>query len=147
MPLRLFTNKANRGVARNFVEGAFKGRGKYYRLVCGDDCEPLETHVAIVQHRGQADMIIPYWTEITGRKAYRHFLSRLYTVLVNLASGYRCATTMVYLSSTVRYYALSYGDYGFGFQAEFLTRLLRENKSYLELPLATATVEEQGRSP
>src|SRR5262245_8256341 len=36
-PVRLFRNKINRGLAYNFVEGAFQGRGHYYRMVPGDN--------------------------------------------------------------------------------------------------------------
>ena len=35
-------NEHARGVATNFVDIAFKARGKYYRLVCGDNIEPLD---------------------------------------------------------------------------------------------------------
>ena len=79
LPIRFFINEINRGVSRNFVEGAFMGKGQYYRLVCSDVIGPLETHLGILRHMGQADIIIPYFTEIRGRKAYRHFISRLYT--------------------------------------------------------------------
>src|SRR5258708_33924668 len=37
VPLTLFTNALNRGVSRNFVEGAFHARGRYYRQVGGGD--------------------------------------------------------------------------------------------------------------
>src|SRR5262245_43516369 len=35
-PVRLFVNDVNYGVARNFFEGAFRARGSFYRMVCGD---------------------------------------------------------------------------------------------------------------
>ncbi len=136
LPIRLFTNKSNQGVSRNFVEGAFQGRGKYYRLVCGDDVEPLESHLALLARRGEADIIVPYYTEIKGRLLYRHLISRLYTFLVNIIS-----------KNSLRYYngCPLYKRYdvlrwhvettGFGYQAEFLTRLLHEGKSYVEVPL------------
>src|SRR5580698_3836437 len=39
----LRTNKVNRGLAQNYLDVAFVGKGKYYRLICGDDAEPKET--------------------------------------------------------------------------------------------------------
>src|ERR1700733_4715383 len=36
----LRANKKNKGLARNYIDGAFIGRGKYYRLICGDNAEP-----------------------------------------------------------------------------------------------------------
>src|SRR6266852_1422696 len=35
--LTLVENPTNRGLAHNFAEAAFLGRGRYYKLVCGDN--------------------------------------------------------------------------------------------------------------
>src|SRR5262249_26430172 len=42
-PVRLFRNEINRGLAFNFVEGAFHARGRYYPAVPGDNVEPAES--------------------------------------------------------------------------------------------------------
>src|SRR5438876_1060626 len=42
-PILLRKNRVNRGLAQNYIDGAFLGRGKYYRLVCGDDAEPKDS--------------------------------------------------------------------------------------------------------
>jgi len=138
IPLRLYANRVNRGVARNFVEAAFRARGKYFRLVCGDDVEPIETHLALAGKIGEADIIVPYFTEIGGRKFHRHVISRLYTSLVNSVSGYRLHYyngCPIYRRADVLRYHIE--ATGFGYQAEFLTRLLREGKSYVEVPLVS----------
>ena len=64
VPLRLVVNEHNRGLAQNYIEGAFLGRGKYYRLVCGDNVEDagqLRTVFSqVTNYHGfgfQADMI------------------------------------------------------------------------------------------
>jgi hypothetical protein len=85
---------------------------------------------------GQADMIVPYFTAIKGRSIYRHSISRLYTWLVNLASGYRlhyyngCPIYTRY--DVIRFHVETTG---FGYQAEFLTRLIDEGRSLIEVPL------------
>ncbi len=145
LPLRLFTTDVNQGVARNFVEGAFQGCGKYYRLVCGDDVEPLESHLAILERRGDADILVPYYTTIYGRKTWRHLISRLYTVLVNVASN----NSLRYYNGCplyIRYDVLRWHveATGFGYQAEFLTRLLHEGKSYVEVPLVARDRDGSG---
>src|SRR4051812_32979680 len=38
----LRANRFNKGLAQNYIDGAFLGRGKYYRLVCGDHSELKE---------------------------------------------------------------------------------------------------------
>src|SRR5262249_11427009 len=89
LPIRLKVNEVNKGLAHNFTDGAFLGRGKYYRLVCGDNVEPKETFVRLLKHLGQADMIIPYHTHCEGKAFSRRILSKAYTRLVNTISGYR----------------------------------------------------------
>jgi glycosyltransferase involved in cell wall biosynthesis len=145
LPLRLFLNRINRGVSRNFFEGAFHAKGRYYRLVCGDDIEPIESHLKMLQSLGQADIIIPHFTEIGGRKLHRHLISGLYTFLVNHASGNRlryyngCPIYRRY--DVIRFHVETTG---FGYQAEFLTRLLHEAKTYLEVPLVSIDREGSG---
>lgn len=145
VPVRLFRNSKNRGVSRNFVEGAFQGNGAYYRLICGDDIEPAETHLAVVRRRGAADIIVPYFTRIEGRPLHRHLISRTYTTLVNLASGYRLryynGCPLYRRTDVVRFHVEATG---FGYQAEFLTRLLHEGRSYVELPVVSMDREGSG---
>jgi glycosyltransferase involved in cell wall biosynthesis len=137
--LRLFVNDVNRGVARNFVEGAFHARSTYYRLVCGDDAEPVETLRAILSRAGEADIVIPYHTQVIGRALHRRLLSRLYTVLVNMASGrklhYYNGLPLFRRRDVTRFHVEATGS---GYQAEFLLRLLQENKSYIEIPLVAS---------
>ena len=64
-PVRLFRNKFNRGLAFNFVEAAFQGRGTYYRAVPGDNVEPAESIEQIIRARGTADVIVPHFVEIS----------------------------------------------------------------------------------
>jgi glycosyltransferase involved in cell wall biosynthesis len=137
-PVQLVTCAANQGVSRNFVEGAFRGRGRHYRLVCGDDIEPIESHLALARRIGEADMIIPYFTRIEGRPFYRHAISWLFTRLVNLASGY----SLHYYNGCPIYRRFDIIRYhvettGFGYQAEMLTRLLHEGRTFIEVPLVS----------
>src|SRR5262249_37595009 len=39
-------NGLNVGWAQNFIDGAFIGKGRYYRAVCGDASEPKSTMVS-----------------------------------------------------------------------------------------------------
>jgi glycosyltransferase involved in cell wall biosynthesis len=145
IPVRLFVNAVNRGVARNFFEGAFRARGRYYRLVCGDDIEPLESHERLLRHLGEADIIVPYFTTIKGRPVHRHLISRLYTWLVNRASGYGLryfnGCPIYRRFDVIRFHVETTG---FGYQAEFLTRLIHEERSLIEVPLESIDREGSG---
>jgi glycosyltransferase involved in cell wall biosynthesis len=135
-PVRLFCNKKNRGLAYNFVEGAFQGRGHYYRVVPGDNVEPAETIEQIIRARGTAEIIVPHFVEIRNRPFLRAVMSRLYTWLVNLASGYRLRYyngNPLYLRFHVMRFHVECS--GFGYQAEFLTRLIYQGATIKVLPV------------
>jgi len=140
--LRLFANEANRGVARNFIEGAFQGVGAYYRVVCGDDVEPIETLQKILENMGKADIIIPYHTQVIGRPLFRRLISRFYTILVNIVSGRRLhyynGLPLFRRRDVTRFHVEATG---LGYQAEFLLRLLQEGRSYIEIPLVASDRE------
>lgn len=135
-PIRIYRNEKNRGVAYSFVEACFQGKGKYCRLVCGDDIEPLETHLKILEKIDQADMIIPYYTMIINRPNFRHFISKSFTKSVNMITGHSIKYyngCPVYLRQNVTRWHVE--STGLGYQAELITRLLREGKTYTEVPL------------
>ncbi len=140
--LRLFVNSINRGVARNFIEGAFLGQGRYYRVVMGDDVESIETLTSILSRTGEADIVIPYHTHVAGRPFHRTLISRLYTELVNLASNsklkYYNGSPLFLRQDALRFHVEATG---LGFQAEFLLRLLQEGRSFVEVPVQASDRE------
>jgi glycosyltransferase involved in cell wall biosynthesis len=146
LPIRLHRHNRTRGLAYSYVDGAFLGRGKYYRLVCGDDVESKETLVSVLRELGKADLIITYHPPIPGKPPYRRFLSRTYTTLVNFLSGYNVRYYNG-LAVMLRYNVMRWGPYsfGFGFQAELITRLLDEGASLIEMPVV-ASHREKGSS-
>jgi glycosyltransferase involved in cell wall biosynthesis len=135
-PVVLKVNTSNQGLANNYVEGAFLGRGKYYHLACGDNGSPLQCLVDLYRMVGKADMIIPYQlqSEVAGKGIGRRWLSRLFTFLVNLLSGYNLRYyngVAVHLRYNVmRWHPVSYG---FGFQADITTMLLDHGFSYVQV--------------
>lgn len=136
LPIYLKINGENKGLAQSYIDGAFLGRGKYYRLVCGDNAEPKETFVTLLKHLGEADMIIPYQLDCVGKSQSRKLLSKTYTKLINLISGHRIRYyngLAVHLRYNVMRWHTNYR--GFGFQADMVTRLLDEGFSYVEVPV------------
>jgi len=131
-------NQVNRGLAQNYLDAAFIGKGKYYRLTCGDNAEPKDTMVAVLGAIGQADLVIPYYANSEGRSFSRLFLSQAYTSLVNFISGFRLKYyngLAVHLRHNVmRWHS---NTRGFGFQAHIICLLLDQGFSYLEIPVRT----------
>jgi glycosyltransferase involved in cell wall biosynthesis len=146
LPLRLVVNEKNRGLARNFVEGALLGRGQYYKLVCGDNVDPKQNLLAIFRHFGTADVIVPYHARTEGRSLFRRFLSRSYTNLVNRITGH----SMHYYNGCGVYRredVIRWRSHrsGFGFQAELLVRLLDEGATVVQVPVV-GMERQRGRS-
>lgn len=134
--VRFCPNQRNRGLACNFIEGAYLGRGRYYRLCCGDNPETREALTHIFSHAGVADMVIPYQVQqdVRGKSGLRKRISMLFTGMVNVLSGYNIRyynALPVYL----RYHVMRFPplSYGFGFQADIVTRLLDEGVTYAQI--------------
>jgi glycosyltransferase involved in cell wall biosynthesis len=146
-PLRLHRNPTNRGLTRTYVDGAFLGSGKYYRQVCGDNVEPPETLLAVFRHLGEADMVIPYHPHVAGKSAFRRWLSNVYTNLVNFLSGYHIRYYNG-MALHLRYNVMRWGPYsfGFGFQAELITRLLDEGATAVEVAVSAEHREKAGKN-
>jgi glycosyltransferase involved in cell wall biosynthesis len=143
--LRLHKNPKNLGLATSFVNGAFLGKGKYFKLISGDNAEPKESLVKVFSHLGEADMLVAHMTRVEGKSVFRMGLSNLYTFLINLISGYRLK---YYNGAAVhlRYNVMRWGPYsfGFGFQAELITKLLDEGASYIEIPVLFTHRQKSG---
>lgn len=145
-PVRFVVNEKNRGLAQNYIEGAFLGRGKYYRLVSGDNVEDVATLREIFSHVGESEIVVFYHGDNRERPRFRRALSRLYTSLVNLLSGHRLRYyngSAILLRYDVMRWHTNY--HGFGFQADLTCRLLDEGVSYVEVPVR-ATERKGGRS-
>jgi dolichol-phosphate mannosyltransferase len=149
LPIRLHRNPRNLGLSKTYVNGAFLGRGKYYRFVAGDNAEPREAMVQILKMMGKADIIIPFHEQLTGKSFTRIAVSKLYTFLVNLFSGHSiryyngCAVHLRY--NVLRWHSYAYG---FGFQADIITLLLQQGATYLQIPVRVGhTNKGRGASP
>lgn len=136
--LILRINKKNKGLAQNFIDGAFIGRGKYYRLICGDNAEPIETMIDVFNMMGQADIIVPYYVSAQGKSFKRRFISKLYTWIINLISGNKI-NYYNGLHVHLRYNVMRWhpNTRGFGFQAGLLCLLLSLGCTYKQAPCIT----------
>jgi glycosyltransferase involved in cell wall biosynthesis len=133
--IKLLVNHVNQGLGNNFAEAAFHGHGKYYRLVCGDNVESKEVLAGIFKRLGQADIILSYH-DSDCRGFSRKHISRLFTSLVNLLSGYKLkyynGVPVTLRQDVMRWHS---NCHGFGFQADLVTRLLDLGASFIEVPV------------
>jgi dolichol-phosphate mannosyltransferase len=135
-PVILVLREKNQGLAQNYIDAAFLGRGRHYRLINGDNVESSRQIASIVGHIGEADIIIPYHAHIVGRTLFRVWLSRTFTWLVNLFSGYRIKYyngCSVHLRHDVMRWHVNCT--GFDYQANLIVRLLRLGRTAVEIPV------------
>jgi glycosyltransferase involved in cell wall biosynthesis len=125
-------NLVNRGLSQNYIDAAFLGKGRYYKLFCGDNTEPVDSIVQICRLAGKADIVIPSYSTVEGKVGFRKWLSQTYTRLVNLVSGNRVG---YYNGLHVRYNIMRWhpNTRGFGFQADIICMLLEHGASYVEV--------------
>ena len=146
LPIRVHRNPRNRGFGGCFYDGASLTSGKYYRICCGDNVEPVATLKKIFGSMGKADIIAPYHPSVPDRSMGRKLLSSTYTVLVNTLSGYHlkyyngCA--LVRREDVLK--CKSRSD-GFGFQANMITQMLDGGATILEFPV-DSTERQTGSS-
>ena len=127
----LIKNKFTKGLGTNYVDVAFLAKGKYYMLVNGDNAEPEDTLILILNQLGKSDMIIPFFSNQDNRSFTRVYLSKIFTLLVNFISGNK----IPYYNGPVlhlRYNVMRWSPdtHGFAYQAELITRILSEGATY-----------------
>jgi glycosyltransferase involved in cell wall biosynthesis len=136
--IRLFARKMNIGLAQNYIDAAFIARGKYLKLVSGDNAEHQKTLEDVFGLLGKADMIIPSYLKVEGRSFIRNLFSKTYTFIVNFLSGYRIKYYnggALHLTCNVLRWHTDY--HGYSFQADIITRLLDQGMTYIEIPGST----------
>lgn len=143
----LRANKQNKGLAQNYVDGAFLGVGKYYRLICGDNAEPKETIVSVLGAIGNADIIVPYYVSSEGKSPLRQWLSKTYTGIINFITR-RNLHYYNGLAVHLRYNIMRWhpNTRGFGFQADILCMLLDMGFTYKEVPVITIEQRQGDKS-
>ena len=142
--VRLVIGEANRGISHNYTNAAFLGTGEFFCRFGGHFQDRRDAILPLVEHLGEADMIIGYLAH-DRRTLFRRTLSRLFTGLVNLVSGYRIH---YYLGVAIfrRSHVLRWHSYRHqAFQADMITRILDEGHSYLQVPIG-AHQRPSGRS-
>jgi glycosyltransferase involved in cell wall biosynthesis len=138
----LYENDKNLGIGFSYFKYALEAKGEYYMLINGDNVEPSITIKKIVDNKGKADIIIPYFGTGDCRNLNRKFISHLFTFVINLISFnsikyYNGA--VLHKTENVRLYRSK--TYGYGYQAELITTLLMLDKSYLQVQVINSDRE------
>jgi glycosyltransferase involved in cell wall biosynthesis len=135
--INVFNLNKCRGLGYNYIDGAHKGIGKYYMMICGDNSETKESLINILANMGSAEIIIPYFGFGDQRKLHRILLSLCFTKIVNLINGKKIKYyngVVLHLRENVCRYGPS--SSGFGYQAELISTLLLQNMTYKHVSIS-----------
>lgn len=131
VPIRLIQNKQRMGVARNFVEGAIIGKGRYYCFTVSDNEISKEFYTELLKRLYHADVIVIYYGKYEDRPLIRRIISRAFVVVFNIISGFNLPyyNSAVHLRENVlRWHPITYG---FGFLAETTVHTLTAGATYV----------------
>ena len=132
--ISLIENKFNKGLGRNYIDTSFIANGKYYMLINGDNAEPEETISRLIARVGEADMVVPYFGENDSRNFMRFYISKTFTMLINLISGYKIHYyNGPVIHKTFNVMRWSPDTHGFAYQAEIIVKVLDEKGSFVEV--------------
>lgn len=81
-------NHHRKGEVQCYIDGAFIGKGKYYRMVHADDSESVETMTDILRSLGEADIIAPYFVSMHKQSLWARFSNGIYYWCLNHISGH-----------------------------------------------------------
>ena len=143
--VKVLHNHGNIGFGASYKAGVHLAKGEYIGLLCGDAGLPAKSFSKLFSHIGSADILIPWIINLKEIKSTkRYYLSRTYTVLLNLFFGLH----IKYYNGLALHKAkilksLKFSDDGFGFQAEILIKLIKSGYSYIEIGVEGAEIAHQ----
>jgi dolichyl-phosphate beta-glucosyltransferase len=129
--IRNTRNSRNLGLGGAYKQGLALARGTFVTWIPGDASHPADGLTPVYRAIGEADIIIPRPTNPEARTFQRRVISWLYTLVVNLFTGFRVPYyngLSVHRVELLR--ATRFETNNFGFQAESITRLMFRGASY-----------------
>lgn len=146
LPVVLRMNKHHKGMAQNYVDAAFMGCGRYFRMVLADDAEAVETMVDVLHAVGDADVVVPYYVFSHHGVSPTQHLRSFSTKFLNMLVGERvnhynsCAVHLRY--NVMRWPPNTRGG---AFQADLLCRMLDAGFTLKQVPCRAEPVRISGR--
>lgn len=132
--IKIIHHRTPKGMGSCYREGLSKARFEHYMYIPGDNQFPASALSRMISKIDQADIIIPYVTNMNIRPLTRQFLSSAFTKILNLFFGLKVSYyngTVIHKSSLLKT-ALPKTN-GHAYQAEILIRLLKRNATFTEI--------------
>ncbi len=123
-------------LGEKFRNGVLAASKEFVVMIPGDNENDPQSFIEIFSKIGQADMVLSYTVNPEVRPLHRRVISYVYTHGLNLLFGHKMKYyngINVYRSADLRA-ALPKTD-SFAYSAEIVLNLLRQKKSYVEVPV------------
>ncbi|SRR4030043_138516 len=139
--VRVTHNKKKMGLGYNYRTGFRLAKKNYYIGLSGEGDALEESVKNIFKNTGKADLILSYINNPEERAWSRRFLSRAFTIILNVLFGLDVKYYNGYVLHKTRILRkVKMSTNSFAYQAEILIRLLKSKKkySYIQVPYKTA---------
>ena len=132
--IRVIHNGVNKGLGYSYRKGLELASEDYVIMIPGDNENSTVSISPIVDHLGEADIIVPYVINTEVRPMARRVLSRTFVQVINIL----CGVHLRYYNGTcaIRRKALDgirVDTHGFAYMAATLVRLLKLGCNYREV--------------
>lgn len=132
--IKVIHHRNPKGMGSCYREGLSKARFEHYMYIPGDNQFPSSALSRMISKIDQADIIIPYVTNMHIRPLLRQFLSSAFTKILNFSFGLNISYyngTVIHKTILLKT-ALPNTD-GHAYQAEILVRLLKRGATFKEI--------------
>jgi glycosyltransferase involved in cell wall biosynthesis len=133
--VRVTHNPTSRNLGGVYKQGVEMASFDYVVMMPGDNENPSSAMLPAFDAIGRADIVVPY-VQREGRPRARRAASRAYVALMNAAFGLHLRYyngTVIHRTANVR--AIRIETDSFAYQAEALVKLLRQGKTFVEVPV------------
>lgn len=134
--IRVIHNKTPLGLGYNYKRGVKEATKDYVIMIPGDNEITGDSYETMFKAAGQKDIVIPYTVNSEIRPLGRQILSKAYTMVMNLISGFNVKYyngTVVHKREIIQSVPIETDS--FAYQAEALIRLIKTGKTYVETPM------------
>lgn len=133
--VKLINHRTPHGIGASFMGGCAKAIGECVTMLPGDHENIPEETLKLMKHMAGCDALVPYVENPGIRGMFRQFVSRLFTLIVNVAflTRFRYTNgTNIYRSDILK--NLEIRSKGFFYQTEILVKLHMNGVKIRQLP-------------
>jgi glycosyltransferase involved in cell wall biosynthesis len=140
--VRVVHNPTNMGLGYNYRKGVRMASKEYFTWFPADSNKDIDSIRQVLQHTGEADIVIPYISNQPDRPLIRRIVSQGYVTGLNILFGLHLKYYNMAILKTAAAKSVRLTTDSFAIQSELLVILLRRGCTYVEVPYFIAIDNE-----